>query len=314
MASEEERARIMAEYLAEANNGDAEEEEEFQEEDEEDDDDDEYQKKPSEVNCPVLQGRLKLNDEQHLVYLGTWCMKVDLGKGERNKKTTFKLKSVEPMPQPFSLDKPPTDQKLKMNGFFHTDATDQIEAHRKIKEKGVTVQFLKEAGKSYEVKGEGTNEFGMFALKGTYLPNKEKETYWLQCEKYYGGIPNDDDDSDEIDSEDDQKDPQELDDLQDDADLTVEELQAKYYGGANVPSPPKAKSSSNKTKAEREERRKKRNSETEQDDSKPVAKKPKQEEEQENLDTKPKAKSSSPSPKKKIVVTADDDDGDDCGF
>lgn len=307
----------MAEYLAEMNNGDVEEEEEFQEEDE---DDEEYERKKSAVNCPVLQGRLKLNEEGRLLYLGTWCMKHDLNASASaasiNKKTTFKLKSIQPMSK-FTLAKPTLNTKVVMNGFFHTDHTDQIQPHRKIKEKGVTLEFTPDGNNKnkYQVKGNGTNEFGAFALQGTYTPNEKAKTYWLQCEKFYGGIPEEESD-DEIDSEDEQKDPQELDDLQDDAELTVEELQRKYYGGGNnaPPTPPKAKNSSSRRKAERHERLEKRHKTNgtieEEEDSKPPAKKLKTDKNDESKSST----GSSPLKKKIIVAVEDDDDDDDCGF
>mmetsp|Transcript_42116 Transcript_42116/g.101592 ORF Transcript_42116/g.101592 Transcript_42116/m.101592 type:complete len:331 (+) Transcript_42116:294-1286(+) len=330
MASEEERAKIMAEYLAETNNGDVEEEEEFQDEEE---DDEEFavaaDGKGAASNCPVLQGRLKLNDENRLLYLGTWCMKHDLAtaSSNANNKTTFKLKSTAPMPDSFSLSKPTTkdnnkETKIVMNGFFHTDHTDQVQPHRKIKEKGVELVLTKDKKEknTYQVMGTGTNEFGAFALKGTYTPNSKEKTYWLQCEKFYGGLPSNDMSDDEIDSEDEQKDALELNDLQEDAELTVEELQQKYYGGgaaaaaSKAPTPPKAKSSSRRKNKDRQERLKKRNGETAQVDTP-------QEEEEEEQDSKPAAKklkvSSSPAAAKKPLVVADnddDDDDDDCGF
>eukprot|EP00526_Cylindrotheca_closterium_P016467 CAMPEP_0113651938 /NCGR_PEP_ID=MMETSP0017_2-20120614/27706_1 /TAXON_ID=2856 /ORGANISM="Cylindrotheca closterium" /LENGTH=330 /DNA_ID=CAMNT_0000564685 /DNA_START=175 /DNA_END=1167 /DNA_ORIENTATION=- /assembly_acc=CAM_ASM_000147 len=330
MASEEERAKIMAEYLAETNNGDVEEEEEFQDEEE---DDEEFavaaDGKGAASNCPVLQGRLKLNDENRLLYLGTWCMKHDLAtaSSNANNKTTFKLKSTAPMSDSFSLSKPTTKDnkettKILMNGFFHTDHTDQVQPHRKIKEKGVELVLTKDKKEknTYQVMGTGTNEFGAFALKGTYTPNSKEKTYWLQCEKFYGGLPSNDMSDDEIDSEDEQKDALELNDLQEDAELTVEELQQKYYGGgaaaaaSKAPTPPKAKSSSRRKNKDRQERLKKRNGETAQVDTP-------QEEEEEEQDSKPAAKklkvSSSPAAAKKPLVVADnddDDDDDDCGF
>ncbi|KAL3926481.1 MAG: hypothetical protein SGBAC_013460 [Bacillariaceae sp.] len=351
MASEEERARIMAEYLADSNANDGEEEEEFQ--DEEDDDEEFAVQEGQGINCPVLQGRLKLNEENRLLYLGTWCMKHDLGKdggGSRgsssssSKSTTFKLKSIQPMEDSFSLSKPilsgNKENKIFMNGFFHTDATDQVQPHRKIKEKGVelvlTKQQQQKAGsKTFQVMGTGTNEFGGFALKGTYTPNEKEKTYWLQCEKFYGGIPAELSE-DEIDSEDEQKDALELGDLQDDAELTVEELQKKYYGAsaATAATPPKPKSSSSSSssrgKADRQERLKKRNGTTTtteeqetadttaEDTSKPPAvKKQKTEEKEDDVESKKAASGDGPPALKPAADEDgddDNDDDDDCGF
>ena len=131
MASEEERARILAEYMQDADK--AEDEEEFQAEDydEEDDEDansddeshsdsdsDSHQhqtggeptksntknntknKNKKDDNYAVLSGNLILNEEGRLVYSGTWCMKKDLEENQRideaeRKKTKFKLKSKQ---------------------------------------------------------------------------------------------------------------------------------------------------------------------------------------------------------------------------
>jgi hypothetical protein len=229
MASEEERAKILAEYLAGDDN--AEDEEEF-----EDDEDD----LPSQAQAdyPLLQGRLKFNDEQHLLYLGTWRMNQS---GSNPNK--FKLKSTLPLPNLDLLAKP-TDSKtiiISMNGFFHTLD------HRKIKEKGVELVFRHthndddndNDNDKYQVTGKGTNEFGNFTLEGIYTPpspSSSKKEYWLQCQKHYQAIVNDDDDDDAdsvIPSDSEEEDPQELNELQQDAQLSVEQLRNKYYSGGN---------------------------------------------------------------------------------
>ena len=104
MATDEERAAIMAEYMAQVDhdNGDEDEEEEFEgdyfdddddddddgndafgnDDDDDDDDDDENEaaaggneSNKEDDNYAILQGTLTFNDEGKLVYSGTWSMK-----------------------------------------------------------------------------------------------------------------------------------------------------------------------------------------------------------------------------------------------
>lgn len=212
MASEEERAKIMAEYLA--GTDDAEEEDEFQEEDDEEED-------SSSNNYPLLQGRLKLNEEQHLIYLGTWQMKNSSAASSNTEKQKFKMKSTIPLPK-MDLQRP-FQNKFKMNGFFYT------EKQEKIKEMGVTMEFHKESSNKYNLTGLGENSLGTFKLKGIYTPKKDE--YWLQCSKQYYVIDDDDDDDSIIPEDSEGEDPQELNELQQDANLSVEALRQKYYSG-----------------------------------------------------------------------------------
>lgn len=131
MATDEERAAIMAEYMNQVNKDNDEgddEEEEFQGgyfdddddddlngsdaygEDDDDDDDDSVNdaKEEKEENYAILQGNLTINDEGKLIYSGTWSMKQqnngatdstndgkdnDSSSKKKKKKTKFKLKS-----------------------------------------------------------------------------------------------------------------------------------------------------------------------------------------------------------------------------
>ena len=98
MASEEERAAILAEYkasVASANNHD--DEDDFDDEDEADfnpdaafsdeeegdyeDDDEEEEAEPDYV---VLSGSIHLNEEGRIIYSGTWCMKSELDTNTTN--------------------------------------------------------------------------------------------------------------------------------------------------------------------------------------------------------------------------------------
>mmetsp|Transcript_27153 Transcript_27153/g.46166 ORF Transcript_27153/g.46166 Transcript_27153/m.46166 type:complete len:368 (+) Transcript_27153:185-1288(+) len=130
MASEEERAAILAEYkasVASANNDD--DEDDFDEEDEVDFDPDaafsdeeeadyeEADEAAPEPDYVVLTGSIHLNEEGRIIYSGTWCMKSELDSGtnnnggvadekqsKRNHHPKFKLKSQNvcsppPLPQ-----------------------------------------------------------------------------------------------------------------------------------------------------------------------------------------------------------------------
>jgi len=219
MASEEERAKIMAEYLA--GKDDNNEEEEFDEEGEVEDDD--------EVDFPVLRGRLKLDEESRLVYLGFWCMRKQL-EAKKNPETKFKLKSVDKID--WNLHKPPNEVPIQMNGFFLTDETDTVQPHRKIREKGVEIRFIKSRNipKRYLVKGQGENDFGYFALSGVYNTGKKSNPkHLMQCNKQYGSNASREDDGDY--DTDDGADAEELNGLEDEANMSIEELRKKYYGG-----------------------------------------------------------------------------------
>lgn len=168
MASEEERAKILAEYMAAADKDDGDDEEaEFQDFDDEDDansfddsdsDDDggnhASNGKHKDENYAVLDGSLSLNDEGRLVFSGLWCMKKDLkptsalpdDASKEKKKTKFKLKSKQSFTgKKFSLANPLlADNKPRtmiFDGFFTTDKTDTVQPHRKIKEKDVEITF-----------------------------------------------------------------------------------------------------------------------------------------------------------------------------
>lgn len=119
MASEEERIKILAEYMQAADNGEEEEEAvddeyDFGDDDGSDDDnefvgDDKDDKdakegKTNEENYAILNGSMYINEEGRLIYNGTWKMKVPpastTDKPDTNgkkKKTKFKLKSKQNM-------------------------------------------------------------------------------------------------------------------------------------------------------------------------------------------------------------------------
>jgi len=266
MASEEERAKILAEYMKEAdkdhgddepewNGGDSESDDDDDEDEFDDDQSDNDGKPHHDDNYVVLQGSLVMNDEGRLVFSGTWCMKKDLlesnnggasqqesGSDGKKKKTKFKLKSKQVLSEKkFDLTNPLLpDHKprtLLFDGFFNTDATDAIEPYRKIKERDVEITFsqgasskTEEDGKTFLVKGQGTNDFGTFNMEGIYRPISP---FSLTVTKRYGSNPVDYDyDSEDIEGDEgDAADMGELIGLHEEANLSVEELRKRYYGG-----------------------------------------------------------------------------------
>lgn len=263
MASEEERARILAEYMKETEEKDIEDDEpewnggesESEDSDDFDDDSEDDDRKPShEEDCAVLQGALVLSDEGCLVFSGTWCMKSDLDNtdGKRGnqveditkKNTKFKLKSKQQLGKNFNLSDPlladQMPRTLFFDGFFNSDATDAIEPYRKIRERDVEITFSLgangkngDSGRSILVRGQGNNDFGSFYLEGIYRP---LPPYSLTVSKRYNfGATNYDDDSEDIEGDEgDAADMGELIGLHEEANLSVEELRKRYYGaGAN---------------------------------------------------------------------------------
>ncbi|KAL3894542.1 MAG: hypothetical protein SGARI_007708 [Bacillariaceae sp.] len=213
MASEEERAKIMAEYLAGNAKGDSVDEDEFEDYD---DDDDE---KPAIV--AILKGRLKINDESLLT----------AATPAENQR--FKLKSTQQVSAKF-LTKP--KGQVTLNGFFTTGPEET-----KIKERQVVLdcQVNRKDPTTFSIKGHGTNDYGDFVISGLYKPTDQ---HWFQATKTY--LKNDVDD-DEISKEDDHgASEEEMDDLHNDAELSVEELRKKYYNDKNAAQddkPPPAK-------------------------------------------------------------------------
>jgi hypothetical protein len=197
MASEEERARILAEYMQEADKGEDEEEFQAEDYDEEENDNDSYgddeshsdgdsqtgtgepSTKKGDENYAVLSGNLIMNEEGRLVYSGTWCMKKDLEENQRideveRKKTKFKLKSKQNLKatgKVFDLANPllgGAEKKARtvlFDGFFTTDKTDAVQPHRKVKERDVELNFSQgvpmKKGEKDELKKEAC-----FVVKG----------------------------------------------------------------------------------------------------------------------------------------------------
>ncbi len=172
MASEEERAKILAEYMQAADR-DVEDEEEFEDQDDEDSndegsyngDDDDAQAE-GDQNYAVLDGKIMINDEGRIVFGGSWCMKKDLEKQalkteKEKRKTRFKMKSkqslgkkgrFDPLLNPLMPNKAP--RTVLFDGFFTTDETDTIEPHRKMKETNIEIIF----SQGVPMKSDGCHE------------------------------------------------------------------------------------------------------------------------------------------------------------
>lgn len=198
MATDEERAAIMAEYMNQVNQ-ENDDEEEFQGDyfdddddlddgsdvydDEDDDDDDEEEEEIKDDNYAILQGSLSYNDEGKLIYSGTWSMKnqvVDTADDDKTstskdkrkkKKTKFKLKSKRVLKEDssttssneFNLSNPlladGKPRSILFDGFFTTDETDAIEPYRKIKERDVELTFSLYRGDVSNGKDGATKKF-----------------------------------------------------------------------------------------------------------------------------------------------------------
>ena len=205
MASEEERAKIMAEYMDSLKKND---EDDLEDEDaldysDEDEDDGEFTElsdnddnddngnvkscKETQSDHAVLQGSLSLSDEGRLIYTGTWTMKSNLDKQKQSfrgsavvplpqsskiitekKKTKFKLKSKHSLQENF-LTHPLSDSNsrtLLLDGFFTTDETDKIQPYRKVKERDVEFTFTAETAGDKSVSSNMKGDGAVYSIQG----------------------------------------------------------------------------------------------------------------------------------------------------
>jgi hypothetical protein len=290
--SEEERARILAEYAAMADDDD-DDEADFDDDDDDSDDGSEEEDAEEDSNCAVLTGTVQLNDEMRLVYSGTWCMK-EASSSDAKKNRKFKLKSKQVLCSSrdgsnssnlFDFTNPTISKSKKkrpqastdsvevvnkrlilMDGFFVTD--DGQGSSKKIKERDVEVFLSDDAGTkkgdkscyTFVVTGKGTNEYGPFYFEGKYEcatnssdGDKEPTSASLICEKRYGVLAeksasspqrkrtrsndfSDEDNDDEDDVEafgDDDADLNEVIALNEEANMSVEELRRRYYNNSD---------------------------------------------------------------------------------
>ena len=175
-------------------------------------------------------------------------------KPPKKKKQKFKLKSKQTMSTDgsgegpiFLLDKPTVSKKkdsetippkrtIMFDGFFFTP---EEEGHRKIKEKDVEITFSAVEGDatSFKVQGNGINDFGAFTIEGTYKSAGGDGSNPLVTNKKYVPIGGDDGDFDDEASDDDEMSDAEeaeygeLVALNEEANMSVEELRKRYYGG-----------------------------------------------------------------------------------
>lgn len=178
MASEEERAKILAEYYASAGKDNEEEEADFDDYDvsaSEEEDGNGFASADSEEEdddtglTVTLTGRLSCLPNSKLMYKGSW--------GEKNK---FKLRAAAPIAvsdleavRSF-LDNPHSvcaEKGLVFDGYFETDNNERID------EKNVDISF----DSALKVSGNGSNQFGKFELSGQY----DAITHSLTLEKCY---------------------------------------------------------------------------------------------------------------------------------
>lgn len=140
---------------------------------------------------------------------------------------------------------PPPETDTPKNGS--DDNNEQQKQEKKIKERDIEIFFTydNDAG-SYRLSGRGYNEYGPFVLSdGTYTVHSGGKKARVKCNKTYGSggdakgtqsgskrsrrSSNDDDSFD--DDFDEKADYGEVNELCEDAGLSIEELRAKYYGG-----------------------------------------------------------------------------------
>ena len=263
MASEEERAAILAEYMKGANNDDGEEEAEFHPDDDEGSDDDSTDSDNDEENSSIsaiLIGSLALNEEGNVVYSGTWRMKHASSNGSsEHEGAKFKLKSKKIFTDgdggKFDLCNPvggSTKRSLLFHGFFVVkDVSGEAGNNRKVKEKDVEITFtLAEnlsvrlsSSKNFHVLGSGSNEFGAFTFKGEYkvkLDGGKVTDNSLVCEKKYvseekrsRAVAEEDDDDALPSDADEGADLEELAALHEEAYMSVEELRKRYELGTD---------------------------------------------------------------------------------
>lgn len=133
---------------------------------------------------------------------------------------TKKFKYGGPTADDSALASPPAGA---WNGYFFNPGDD---GDVKVKEKGIKLAFKAGGGDTLAVSGGGENEFGEFSLRGSYDPSSRS----LECRKaYLYAAGSDDEDDDEIDSDAAEENvAEEISGLEDDANMPIEELRAKY--------------------------------------------------------------------------------------
>lgn len=181
----------------------------------------------SSSNDPVMKGTLSVA-EGRLWWVGRWALNEDLYHSSTSSKFKYGGPSATDLASPVSGS---------WNGYFMNPEDGEM---TKVREKGVVITFGKEDEGVLEVSGSGTNDFGDFTLKGTYVV----ETKALSLSKHYPSLPSRDDDDDDLDEDaidDDYAD--ELAGLKEEQDMPIEELAKRYqaYADDDDSSPPRKK-------------------------------------------------------------------------
>jgi len=190
-------------------------------------DSDDSEESDSEQVVPFLSGELKVADG-HLVWEGKWGMsreKFEAG-------SSWKLKMRGPACAAASAADgaaaaPARPVSGDFSGYFKMESDEGEEGEVKVEENGVKITFKDPEGGSsvFKFAGRGANNFGAFELyDGQYDP----ATGVMLCNKRYEA--DDDDDDDDL-LADEAVDPSELDDLNAEANMSIEELRAKYGAG-----------------------------------------------------------------------------------
>ncbi|GMI30257.1 hypothetical protein TeGR_g8658 [Tetraparma gracilis] len=228
MPTDEERAAIMAEYMAGADNDEEPEEDvDALEDDESDggefgDEEEEEEPQPNTILKGGLSTFQDKDGKDNLLYSGTWSFVGDEESGGK-----FKMSS--PLSAPFDYTAPAASYPFE--GYFIIKNDDGSKA--KVPETSVIMNITPvpgKEGKRWTIKASGANQFGTFNLEGEYRVKKGQEAEnKLHCEKKYeakaggGGGGGESDSADEdFDDEEEVQGPDE------DAGLSVEELRAKY--------------------------------------------------------------------------------------
>jgi hypothetical protein len=213
MAAEEKKSSTAALLEEDIGSEDTDEDESEGGGGDDDDDDDE------EAAKPFLIGKLKVDEENRLSWAGKWAMTSD----DYKEGNHSKFKVTGPVVVGNSVPSPPPDTCV-FNGYFamkneHTDS-----GRVKIKERDVTVTFKADpsgAGQ-FTITGTGVNDFGTFSLVGKY----DSSSHIMEATKMYT-----DTDDDQLDEQDIEDAKEELAGLQEEANMTVEQLRERYSMG-----------------------------------------------------------------------------------
>jgi hypothetical protein len=186
-----------------------------------------------EAQSTILKGTLseyKDDAGNNLLYSGTWSFDPDDANPNKFKLTT-------PLgDKAFNFTQP--EPSYVFTGYFIMK--DEEGNKLKVPETGVRVAFEEQEnhkGKRWNAQGGGSNQFGNFTVKGEYRCKGDPTANKLNVEKAYEKKARKDkaeaSDSEDDDFDGEPADEEELNGLEDDANLSVEELKAKYAGYAN---------------------------------------------------------------------------------